>query len=66
MRGDRERVWAPHVEREKVGGAMKTRTGESNPRPLQYSPPSEQGERYEESSMMVLQKMITGKTGKEE
>ena len=42
MRGDRERVWAPHVEREKVGGAMKTRTGESNPRPLQYSPPSEE------------------------
>ena len=47
MRGDRERVWAPHVEREKVGGAMKTRTGESNPRPLQYSPPVRRRTIYE-------------------
>ena len=43
MRGDRERVWAPHVEREKVGGAMKTRTGESNLRPLQ-----EKGQSYKD------------------
>ena len=41
-------------------------TGRLDPIPLQYSPPNEQGEQYEESSMMVLQKMITGKTGKEE
>ena len=52
-------------ECEQVGGDGKTRSQDWNPRPLQYSPPSEQGERYEESSMM-LQKMITGKAGKEE
>ena len=40
-----ERVRAPHGEREeceRVGRDGKTRSQDWNPRPLQYSPPSEE------------------------